>query len=59
MVPVTKFMLHVTSGIYQDHVNTKAFSSMFNKHGCNLDLAEAIKKHVLDGYEIGADGARK
>lgn len=39
-------LLHVTSGIYQDHVNTKAFSSMFDKHGCNLDLAEAIKKHV-------------
>ena len=39
-------LLHVTSGVYQDHVNTKAFSSMFDKHGCNLDLAEAIKKHV-------------
>lgn len=39
-------LIHVTSGVYQDHVNTKAFSSMFDKHGCNLDLAEAIKKHV-------------
>ena len=39
-------LLHVTSGVYQDHVNTKAFSSMFDKHGCNLDLAEAVKKHV-------------
>ena len=39
-------LIHVTSGSYQDHVNTKAFSSMFDKHGCNLDLAEAIKKHV-------------
>lgn len=39
-------LLHITSGSYQDHVNTKAFSSMFDKHGCNLDLAEAIKKHV-------------
>lgn len=39
-------LLHVTSGIYQDHVNTKAFSSMFDQHGCNLDLAEAIKKRV-------------
>ena len=38
--------IHVTSGVYQDHVNTKAFSSMFDKHGCNLDLAEAIKKNV-------------
>ncbi len=39
-------LIHVTSGVYQDHVNTKAFSSMFDAHGCNLDLAEAIKKHV-------------
>lgn len=39
-------LIHVTSGAYQDHVNTKAFSSMFDKHGCNLDLAEAIKKNV-------------
>ena len=39
-------LIHVTSGVYQDHVNTKAFSSMFDKHGCNLDLAGAIKAHV-------------
>ena len=39
-------LIHVTSGYYQDHVGTKAFSSMFDKHGCNLDLAEAIKKNV-------------
>lgn len=39
-------LIHVTSGSYQDHVNTKAFSSMFDEHGCNLDLAEAIKKNV-------------
>jgi len=39
-------IIHVTSGVYQDHVNTKAFSSMFDPHGCNLDLAEAIKKNV-------------
>ena len=39
-------IIHVTSGAYQDHVRTKAFSSMFDKHGCNLDLAEAIKQHV-------------
>ena len=37
-------LIHVTSGSYQDHVNTKAFTSMFDKHGCNLDLAEAIKR---------------
>lgn len=39
-------IIHVTSGLYQDHVNSKAFSSMFDEHGCNLDLAEAIKAHV-------------
>lgn len=39
-------LIHVTSGVYQDHVNTKAFSSMFDPHGCNLDLAEVIKKNV-------------
>jgi len=39
-------IIHVTSGIYHDHVGTKAFSSMFDKHGCNLDLSEAIKKNV-------------
>lgn len=39
-------IIHVTSGIYHSHVETKAFSSMFDKHGCNLDLAEGIKKVV-------------
>lgn len=39
-------ILHVTSGVYHDHVGSKAFSSMFDSHGCNLDLAAAIKKHV-------------
>ncbi len=39
-------LIHVTSGVYSAHVETKAFSSMFDKHGCNLDLAEAIKKAV-------------
>ena len=39
-------LIHVTSGTYLDHVNTKAFSSMFDPHGCNLDLAQAIKQNV-------------
>lgn len=39
-------LIHVTSGIYHSHVETKAFSSMFDPHGCNLDLAHAIKKAV-------------
>jgi 2,4-dienoyl-CoA reductase-like NADH-dependent reductase (Old Yellow Enzyme family)/thioredoxin reductase len=39
-------IIHVTSGIYHAHVETKAFSSMFDKHGCNLDLAAGIKSAV-------------
>lgn len=39
-------LIHVTSGVYNDHVGSKAFSSMFDPHGCNLDLAAAIKAHV-------------
>ncbi|WP_227019771.1 FAD-dependent oxidoreductase [Sinanaerobacter chloroacetimidivorans] len=39
-------MIHVTSGIYHSHVETKAFSSMFDEHGCNLDLAAAVKAAV-------------
>lgn len=39
-------IIHVTSGIYHSHVETKAFSSMFDKHGCNLDLAAGIKSAV-------------
>ncbi len=39
-------ILHVTSGVYHSHVETKAFSSMYDKHGCNLDLAAAIKAAV-------------
>jgi 2,4-dienoyl-CoA reductase-like NADH-dependent reductase (Old Yellow Enzyme family)/thioredoxin reductase len=39
-------MIHVTSGIYHSHVETKAFSSMFDPHGCNLDMAAAIKAVV-------------
>ncbi len=39
-------LIHVTSGIYHSHVETKAFSSIFDSHGCNIDLAAAIKKAV-------------
>ena len=39
-------IIHVTSGLYHNHVRSKAFSSMFHPHGCNLDLAGAIKKAV-------------
>lgn len=39
-------LIHVTSGIYHNHVESKAFSSMFDAHGCNLDLAAAVKAAV-------------
>lgn len=39
-------IIHVSSGVYQARVETKAASSMFDEHGCNLDLAEAVKKNV-------------
>jgi 2,4-dienoyl-CoA reductase-like NADH-dependent reductase (Old Yellow Enzyme family)/NADPH-dependent 2,4-dienoyl-CoA reductase/sulfur reductase-like enzyme len=39
-------IFHVTAGIYHSHVETKAFSSMFDPHGCNLDLAAAVKAAV-------------
>lgn len=39
-------LIHVTAGIYHSHVETKAFSSMFDPHGCNLDLAAAVKAAV-------------
>ena len=39
-------IIHVTSGMYHNHVASKAFSSSYHPHGCNLDLAEAIKKAV-------------
>jgi len=39
-------LFHVTAGIYHSHVETKAFSSMFDPHGCNVDLAAAVKAAV-------------
>lgn len=37
-------LIHVTSGHYREPVFTRTFSSMFHKHGCNVALAEIIKK---------------
>ena len=39
-------ILHVTSGLYHNHVESKAFSSIYHPHGCNLDLAAAVKAAV-------------
>ena len=39
-------IIHVTCGIYHSHVETKMFSSMFDDHGSNIDLAAPIKASV-------------
>ncbi|MCD8116092.1 MAG: FAD-dependent oxidoreductase [Oscillospiraceae bacterium] len=39
-------IIHVTSGMYHNHVESKAFSSIYHPRGCNLDLAAAIKAAV-------------
>lgn len=39
-------IIHVSSGVYHARVETRAASSMFEEHGCSLDLAEAVKKNV-------------
>jgi len=52
MVEISKILqdyvdiIHVTAGMYHSHVESKSFSSMFDDHGCNLDLAAAIKAAV-------------
>lgn len=57
-------LIHVTSGLYHSHIESKSFSSMFEKHGCNLDLAEVIKKRVnipvvsVGGFNDPADMER-
>ena len=39
-------IIHVSVGIYHLHVESRTFSSMYHPHGCNVDLAAAIKKAV-------------
>ncbi|MGI9953471.1 NAD(P)/FAD-dependent oxidoreductase [Moorellaceae bacterium AZ2] len=39
-------LIHVTRGVYYKHVETKAFSSALDPHGCNVELAAAIKAAV-------------
>ena len=38
-------LLHVSAGTYQRGFGD-THPSMFKEHGCNVYLAEAIKKHV-------------
>ncbi len=57
-------LIHVTSGLYHSHIESKSFSSMFEPHGCNVDLAAEIKKHVnipvvsVGGFNDPADMER-
>jgi 2,4-dienoyl-CoA reductase-like NADH-dependent reductase (Old Yellow Enzyme family)/thioredoxin reductase len=39
-------IIHVSVGVYQLHVESRTFSSMYHPHGCNVDLAWAVKKAV-------------
>lgn len=39
-------IIHVSVGIYYLHVESRTFPSMYHPHGCNVHLAEAIKKAV-------------
>ncbi|MDB9822447.1 FAD-dependent oxidoreductase [Deltaproteobacteria bacterium] len=39
-------IIHLTVGIYYLHVESRTFSSMYHPHGCNVHLAEAVKKAV-------------
>ena len=40
-------IIHVSVGIYHLHVESRTFSSMYEPHGCNVHIAEAIKKEVI------------
>ena len=39
-------ILHISAGRYYNPVDTKMMSSMFQQHGCNVDVAVQIKKQV-------------
>jgi 2,4-dienoyl-CoA reductase-like NADH-dependent reductase (Old Yellow Enzyme family)/thioredoxin reductase len=39
-------IIHLSVGIYHLHVESRTFSSMYHPHGCNVHLAEAVKKAV-------------
>ena len=38
--------VHISSGIYNDPVVTKQFSSMYAPHGCNVDMAAVVKSYT-------------
>jgi 2,4-dienoyl-CoA reductase-like NADH-dependent reductase (Old Yellow Enzyme family)/thioredoxin reductase len=39
-------LVHVSTGLYTEPIATRQFSSMFERHGCNADLAAEIKKYT-------------
>jgi 2,4-dienoyl-CoA reductase-like NADH-dependent reductase (Old Yellow Enzyme family)/thioredoxin reductase len=38
--------IHVSAGIYNQPMETKMVSTLYDAHGCNVYVAEEIKKHV-------------
>lgn len=39
-------LIHVSTGLYTDPIETRQFSSMYVPHACNADLAAEIKKYT-------------
>ena len=39
-------LIHVSTGNYHDPIRSHTFSSMYHPHGCNVELAAAIKKET-------------
>ncbi len=46
MLEGTADLIHVSAGLYTEPITTRQFSSMFVPHGCNADLAAAVKKYT-------------
>lgn len=46
MISVYVDVIHISAGLYRDPVNTKMMSCMYDDHGCNVDVAAAVKAQV-------------
>lgn len=46
MISTYTDVIHVSSGLYRDPVNTKMMSCMYDDHGCNAAVAAEIKTQV-------------
>lgn len=49
-------VLHISSGHYYHSYRTWEFSSMYNPHGCNMDLADVIRKKLPKDVYMGVVG---